>query len=113
MTYRATKQASTNYSPAQLIYSRKMRLPASLVCPLPDTVEQPLTEYVANKEKLMRETHDAARRRMNISSNQMQLYKKVNPLTKPFEIGDQVYLLDHLNLYTLTYEMVWTIYSYT
>ncbi len=90
MTYRATEQASTGYSPAELFLGRKLYLSHSLY--YPEIRPVVYSDYVNKKLQQFSEVQDLARRTILRSWKSMQRCRKQNRKLRNLVVGDQVLL---------------------
>jgi hypothetical protein len=98
LTYRAAEHSALKYSPAELMYGRRLVLPADLLTcppnPPPTTLPERLREYPAKLRDTLRQLHDEAATNLRSAAKVMkERYDRTARVT-PFQIGDRVWYRD-------------------
>ena len=83
---RATPHTATKETPNYMLLGRELRLPDSLVYPIPPDKPKPVQQYVVDMEERLRTAHDALRREQH---EVVQHDFKEPPL---YKVGDDVLL---------------------
>jgi len=93
---RASVNRSTGFTPNKLMLGREVNTPASLMFPLEGSKpkNQDPEDFVVRLTSGIQEAHDTARRTLKSSLKRMKRNYDLRILTRPFEKGDVVHLLD-------------------
>jgi transposase InsO family protein len=92
MSYRAAVHGTTRYSPAEMLFGRKLRLPCDLLFGTPADAPTTATEYVANLRRRMEEVHSLARGRIKVTSDAMKTRYDRRANASGFQAGELVWL---------------------
>ena len=93
MAYRTAVQETTRCSPAKLMFGRELKLPIDLLYGRPAEERRgSVTPYAENLLKTLEDTHDFARRRLELASDRMKSYYDSKCSQRQIRIGDAVWL---------------------
>lgn len=95
MAYRSAEHETTQYTPAQLMMGRDLRLPIDLMIERPpgdNEIHETTTHYVRDLRQKLSETHSHVRTNLQLSSQAMKLRKDAKASTKLLQPEDQVWL---------------------
>ena len=94
LAYRTAKHSSTQFTPAQLMFGRQLRLPIDLVYGSPPTEFVSPAEYVTQLSKSLHHSFDTARRNDNAAHHSQKDHYDLRQRGTAFQVGDSVWLLE-------------------
>jgi len=90
--YNTSKQASTGFTPFQLMFGRQARIPLDVIykTPMPQSVNVP--QYVVQLRKSLEKAHNLARQNLKTAAGRQKERYDRNAHGEPYKIGDKVWL---------------------
>jgi len=95
LSYRAAEHTALKYSPAQLLYGRRLVLPADLyTCPPTPEPNPKLKGFPADLREVLRDLHHEAAQNLKSAGEAMKLRYDCKARVLPYEDGDEIYFLN-------------------